>query len=274
MVRWMWWFFFSQFCSRFFEGGSCPPRELLTCWITLSILIPDNLNPALVCLGCMLQQELENWEMYAEKSWDVDVQNGGWCYLDVFVNKQIHLIKAGCPWRFLPLSAHPPFSLQLWGLQGTWKAGLEMGISDTTLHMVQLLLVEMEQIWRKAASLQHGIFVIWWGVSVQPSANTIPSTLQPWLPAQRRTSLLLLQRGWHTNTLLPHWSTHLTFVCFGPTSYIIELEGKSPFSGAVQPSSVTIYIAGWLTSARRSLQCFSPTRLPAECLTLRQRKFS
>lgn len=120
-------FFFCHFCSSFFEGGSCPPRELLTCWTTLSILIPDNLNPVLVCLGCMLQQKLENCEMCAEKSWDVEVQNGGWCYLDVFGNKQIHLIKAGCPWRFLLLCAHPTLFSAAMGISGYSKGQLGNG---------------------------------------------------------------------------------------------------------------------------------------------------
>lgn len=126
--------------TRSFKEGSCPRKTtdyLLKCNIPSSILFPDNPNPALSGLGCMLQQELETWELYAGNLWDVDEQNVGWYYLDGLVNKQIWLIKAGRPQRFLHT---PPFAWQLWGIRFLKRPGWKLVVSGVASHVVQLLV--------------------------------------------------------------------------------------------------------------------------------------
>lgn len=115
--------------------------------------------------------------------------------------------------------------------------------SGAASHVVQLLLVKMEQTWRKAASCQHGV---WWDVSVQPSAAC--HTLQPWLPAQRRIWLLTYAEGLAHKHAPASLINTFCFACFRSISYGIEPEGKSSFSESVLPSSVIVYIAHRLTS--------------------------
>lgn len=154
--------------------------------------------------------------MYAEKSWDVEVQNGGWCYLDVFVNKQIHLIKAGCPWRFLLLSAHPTLFSAAMGISGYSKGQLGNGCLRCCFTRGSA------PAGGDGANLEEGCFTAAWyfchlvrsfSPAISKQRSQYPAAL---LPAQRRSSLLLLlQRGWGTNTLLPHSSTHLTLYVSG-----------------------------------------------------------
>lgn len=123
-----------------FKKGSCPLRELITCWNVTSHYQSFSLTtPILLCL-VLLQQELETWELYAGNLWDVDEQNGGWYYLDVLVNKQIWLIKAGWPQRFLPPSAYSTLCLAVTRISGFSKGQVGSECLRSCFTCVQLLV--------------------------------------------------------------------------------------------------------------------------------------
>lgn len=178
--------------QKLIEYISWPPRKLLTCCITLSVLIPNNLNPALSCLSCVLQQELENLGCCCTEWWVV--------FLGVFVYQQMQLIKAGCPNRFLPPSAHPTLLSSVTGISisGYLKSYTGNGLRSC-------FTCSSAPPDGNGANLEEGHFMPTWYL-VGRFSSTI--SCMPYLAALAASSggfdCLLTQRDWHTSMLLLH----------------------------------------------------------------------
>lgn len=217
----------------------------------------------------MLQQELETWELYAGNPWDVDEQNSGWYYLGVLVNKQIWLIKAGRPQRFLPPSADSTLYLAVMGISGFTKGQ----VGNECLR--SCFTCDSAPGDRDIANLEEGCpTMVWYSCHLvrclSPAVSKCPSCSSAC--QLRELDCLLTQRGWHTNTL--HRSAHLTVSISGAQAAKSSLQ-TAAVSWRLCSHLVLLHIqqAGYLPMLQ-TLPYFFPTHLPAWGITFSYRSLS